>query len=574
MNTNERCIVPAFPERSVFERALRIMLLSALVGVLAGLGTSVFFALIHVFMQLAAFGRGLTGPRFTFLVPVAGMLATAVVLKTLGEAEFGHGFPDVIRAVTRRRSRIDASLTLRKMLASALCIAWGGVVGRIGPVSHIGAMLGSFLGQAFHLPAHVLKLLLGCGAAAGISASFNAPLAGVLFASEVVLRKFDAEVIVPLVIASVIGASIPRPIIGERIMFDIPVFRSLGAVELPLFALLGILCGLLSILFIKSLAIQYRHARKFKIGRYGRAISAGLVIGLVGMAFPEILQINHGMTTAFLHGEMDAWLLLAVALLLPVMTGLTLAGGGSGGVFAPSLAMGAALGGGFGRLLRFLPWDVSEPGAYAVVGAAAVLAGAVKAPITSMLLIMEVTGNHTMLLPLMAASVISIFLSRSYTDQSVLSVTSSDRGSSDTEWIDLLRDIYVDEIMGAAPPVIPAGQAISELHAYFHERPPYDQAFVVESNGRLTGVLNAEMIAATLAKREHRHARARDIAITERFLLMPESDLLGAFHEFGIRSIPELPVVNNPGERILLGTVKRDVLLKRYQDEKALRRRI
>ncbi len=561
----------AYPR--LWVRAVRVMLLAVLVGIMAGFGISFFLLLIQIFLGVAQVAREITGPRWVFLVPVTGMLVTAIMVKRMGPHGFGHGFPEVIDAVFRRRSKVPAGLTLTKMLASALCIAWGGVVGRIGPVTHVGAMLGSVIGRVFKVPTHLLRLLLGCGAAAAISATFNAPLAGVLFASEVVLRQFNVDVIVPLVVASVIGSSVPRPIIGQRIAFDVPVFHSLGAAELPLFIVLGLLAGCLATFFIKSLGTLLQYYPRLKIGWYGRAIMAGLVIGMAGMMYPEILLINHGMTTEFLHGGMNAWLLLAIAVLLPVMTGLTLAGGGSGGVFAPSLAMGAALGGSFGSFAQYLPWDVSAPGAYAVVGAAAVLAGAVRSPITAMVLVMEVTGNHTMLLPLMAASVCSIFLSRSITYDSVLTVTRHD-SDSDAGWVNLMRDIYVDEIMETEVNTIPASLSLADIREHAVAWTENQRVYVVEQNGRLVGSLRGDQLDNAPKGKEARAIRVRDIARPERYLLTRDADALGAFHEFGIRSAPELPVVNNLGERILIGSLSRTNLLERYHAERQLQLRI
>lgn len=544
----------------------RIILLSILVGITAAFGTSLFFEVIRLFSFVARLGRTVLGARLMFLIPVAGMLLTAMVVKQLGPRGFGHGFPEVIRAVKRRDSRIRPGLTLKKVLSSALCIAWGGVVGRVGPVTHIGAMLGSVLGRLMHVPTHLLKVLVGCGAAAAISASFNAPLAGVLFASEVVLRQFNVNVVVPLVVASVIGASVPRPIVGAPIVFDIPVFHSLGAAELPLFLLLGLCSGCLSVFFIISLRGQFKFFPALKIGWSGRAILAGLVIGLVGMMVPEVLRINHGMTTEFLHGRMDAWLLLTVAVVLPVMTPLTLAGGGSGGIFTPSLAMGAALGGGFGRLLQYLPWDVSDPGAYAVAGAAAALAGAVRSPLTAMVLIMEVTGNHGMLLPLMTASVASIFLSRVLSRESALTVTRMEF-DTDTAWVAIMRDIYVDEMMEKDCLTVPAETSARDINALIENQASDRVCFVVERNGYLIGSLHPADLADIPPGRAGRNLRARDVAQPERVLLTPESDALGAFHEFGIRSASELPVVNNLGARQLMGVLKRATLLERYHHE-------
>jgi len=554
------------------------MLIAVAVGIAAGAGVFGFHYLIRGFHIIAERSRGLLASRYLMpVVTVAGLLVSAWIIKVLGPEGYGHGIPEVISAVANKRSRIGLKAVLLKTVASALCIGWGGAVGKIGPVAHLGSALGSLGGRLARLPAHVVKLVVGCGSAAAIAAAFNAPLAGVLFASEVILREFDVETIVPIVIASVVGASFSQMFVGDFVVFEIREFGSLGAAELPLFVLLGALAGLMSVFFIRTLHLQYDLLKKLPIRWYGRAVVAGLVVGVVALRLPEVMGLNYGMITDAFTGELGLWTMLAVAALVPLLTGLTLAGGGSGGVFAPSLAAGAALGGAFGVLCRdTLPWQVSQPGAFAVVGAAAVLAGALRAPFTAVLIVMEVTRNQAILLPLMAAAVVSIFVSKAFLSDSIYLLRLTRRGETVThhEEIGLLGNMYVEEVMTADYVAVGPDEPASRLME-LSRREERDFFPVVNRDGEFEGTVSArELVSVARDDKAASEARVSDFTHEEALLLTPGQDLLEAFREFGLRDISALPVVDSPGSRKLVGVVMRRDLLARYRREQRLRKRI
>ena len=554
------------------------MLIAVAVGIATGAGVFGFHALVSIFYVLANKGRELLGARYLEpLVAVVGMLMVAWIVKTLGPGAYGHGIPEVISAVANRRSRINVAGVLCKTVASALCIGWGGAVGRIGPVVQLGSMLGSTAGRLAGLPSHLVKLLVGCGSAAAIAACFDAPLAGVLFASEVILREFDVETIVPIVIASVVGASFTRIFKSGEVPFDMPEFTYRGAAELPLFVVLGLLAGILSVFFIRSLYMQYDLWRKLRIGWYGRAALAGLILGVIGLGLPEVLGINYGTLATTLLGRLDLGTMIAVAIVLPLLAGLTLAGGGSGGLFAPCLVTGAALGGAFGLLCgRLLPWEVSQPGAFAVVGAAALLAGAMRAPFTAILIVIEVTGDQAILLPLMAAAVVSILVSKVFISDSIYVLKLTNRGETVAhhEEIGLLADMFVEEVMTtdyiAVTPEYPAsrlaGLSRDETRDFFP---------VVSTDGAFEGMVSSRELVSIIRDSEAAgRLTAKDCAHEEHFLLTPEQDLLEAFREFGLRDISALPVVEAADSRKLVAVVTRGDLLARYRHEQRLRKRI
>ncbi|NQT19513.1 MAG: chloride channel protein [Planctomycetes bacterium] len=568
----------AWADRSVLAQALVVMLIAVVMGIAAGAAVFGFHALVRGFHILAVKGGRLLGaPYLMPLVPVVGMLIVAWIVKVLGPGAYGHGIPEVISAVANKRSRINVAGVLCKTVASALCIAWGGAVGKVGPVAQLGSMLGSAAGRTARLPSHLVKLLVGCGSAAAIAACFDAPLAGVLFASEVILRKFDVETIVPVVIASVVGASFTRVLKGGEVSFDVPEFTYGGAAELPLFVVLGLLAGVLSVFFIWSLYRQYDLFRKLRIGWYGRAALAGLILGVIGLRLPEALGVNYGTITGTLLGRFDLGTMIAVAIVLPLLAGLTLSGGGSGGVFAPCMATGAALGGAFGMLCgRVLPWEVSQPGAFAVVGAAALLAGAVRAPFTAILIVIEVTGNHAILLPLMAAAVVSILVSKIFITDSIYVLKLTNRGETLThhEEIGLLADMYVEEVMTDDYIAVTPDEPASRLAELSREE-GRDFFPVVTPDGTFEGMVSArELVSVIRDSRAAGGLTAKDCAHEEHFLLTPVQDLLEAFREFGMRDVSALPVVEDADSRKLVAVVTRGDLLARYRHEQRLRKRI
>jgi len=558
-------------------RVLVVVLIAVVVGAAAAAGVLGFQLLTRGFHRIAlAPGGATSAPWLLVLVPVAGMVLAAWLVKVIGPEGYGHGVPEVISAVANRRSRIGLRVVSLKTLASALTIGWGGAVGKVGPVAQLGAGLGSLAGRAARMPAHLVRLLVGCGAAAGISAAFDAPLAGVLFATEVVLREFDVETIVPLVVASVVGAAFSETFIADTVGFDIPAFTYRSAAELPLFLLLGLIAGVVSVYFIRCLYGQYRLLGGLRVPWYVRAASAGLVLGAAGLWLPSVLGINYGTITSTLLGEVDLWRMLAVTLVLPPLCGLTLAGGGSGGVFAPCLATGAALGGAFGLLCREVLPNVSEPGAFAVVGAAAVVAGAVRAPFTAILLVIEATSNEAVLLPVMGAAVASIFISKALHTDSVYLHKLTIRGErySHHEEMHLLGNMYVEEVMTRDfTPVrgdAPAGELVDRSRLEGCDFLP-----VVDADGRFEGMVSAREIMHVLrGGTAAADAPARQFAREDILLLTPDNDLLEAFRQFGLLDISALPVVDSHATRRLVGVVTRRDLLARYRHEQRLRRRI
>jgi CIC family chloride channel protein len=408
-----------------------LLFLALVVGAGAGAGAVAFRYLILLFTRgitgyddYSAVGRAANGwghgIGFWFVVAapiVAGLLYGPMIHLFAREAR-GHGVPEVMLAVAERGGRIRPQVAVVKSVASALCIGGGGSVGREGPIVQIGSALGSTLGQLTRVPESRLRILVACGAAGGISATFNAPIAGVFFALELILRDFEAESFGVVVLSSFAADIIGRAAFGDTPFLHLPSFQLVSPVEYLLYAGLGIVAAVVGVAFIKVLYGSEDVAdRLWKGPEWLRPAAGGVLLGLLLLAVPQLYGVGYPPLENAIRGNWAIWFLFVLLAGKILATSLTISIGGSGGVFAPSLFMGAMLGSAYGHAIHhFLPGSTAAAGAYGLVGMGAVFAAAARAPITAVIIVFELTGEYRIILPLMFAIVlatgVSTFLSR------------------------------------------------------------------------------------------------------------------------------------------------------------------
>ncbi len=358
------------------------------------------------------------GTGFLVLAPAAGGLLYGPLVDRFAREARGHGVPEVMLAVMTHGGRIRPRVAAVKSLASAVCIGSGGSVGREGPIVQIGSALGSTLGQAIGLSAPRLRLLVACGAAGGVSATFNAPIAGALFALELILRDIEAESFGVIVVSSVTANAIARAAFGSSPFMPLPPFELHSARELLLYAVLGVLAALVGVGFMRALyGMEDLADRVWRGPEWLRPVVGGLLLGVLLLGLPQMYGVGYPVMERAIGGGYGAWLLLLLLVGKVVATSLTIAIGGSGGVFAPSLFMGAMLGMAFGHAANALFPDVAvQPGAYGLVGMGAVFAGAARAPITATVIVFELTNEYLTIPPLLLsvglAAALSAALSR------------------------------------------------------------------------------------------------------------------------------------------------------------------
>ncbi|MBW2619644.1 MAG: chloride channel protein, partial [Deltaproteobacteria bacterium] len=334
-----------------------------------------------------------------------------------------------------------------KSLASAISIAIGGSVGREGPIVQIGSAIGSSLGQVFRVSPNRMRVLVGCGAAAGIAATFNAPLAGMIFALEIILGEFAIATFSPIVLSAVMATAISRHYLGDYPAFLVPEYQLVSLWELIFYAILGLAAGVVAVGFTTTL---YKFEDLFDLWKrpdYLKPIVAGLAIGLLGLAFPWVLGVGYGGINLALAGQMSWWLLLMLVGVKIVATSMTIGGGMSGGIFAPSLFIGAMLGGAYGQLVHALfPEITASSGAYAIVGMGALVAGTTHGPLTAFLILFEMTGNYKIILPLMSACILATLMASQIKKESIYTLKLIRRGVNIRagQEVNLLRSLTVE----------------------------------------------------------------------------------------------------------------------------------
>jgi CIC family chloride channel protein len=429
--------------RASFRGPGGLIALAVLTGVAAGVGGVVFHLMIDGFTQLfsghadySAVGHAINphvpglGIWFVVVAPVVGGLIYGPLVAKFAPEARGHGVPEVMLAVNQGGGKIRPQVSLVKSLASAICIGSGGSVGREGPIVQIGSAIGSLAGQVFRRPESELRLLVACGAAGGIAATFNAPIAGVVFALELILRNFRRESFGPVVISAITADLIARAAFGNHTFLSLPGFTVSSPLEIVLYAGLAVVCTVVGRAFIRVL---YRGEdladRLWRLPEWLRPAAGGLLLGLVLLAVPQMYGVGYPVLQHAITGHFVILFLLGLLVAKLIATSLTMWIGGSGGVFAPSLFMGAMVGAAYGGIAHALfPHVVSTAGAYGVVGMGAVFAATTRAPITAVLIILELTGETHLVLPLMLAVVVASAMSGAISRDTIYTLKLRRRG--------------------------------------------------------------------------------------------------------------------------------------------------
>jgi CIC family chloride channel protein len=547
---------------------------AVVVGTGGALGVVGFYKLIDAAYALFYRWPGTFLSRSDFLAyrPLltgAGLAAAWTIMRRFGRGHDGLNVPDVQLAVARRGGRIPVRPALARTAASAVTIGAGGSAGAEGPVAVLGSTLGSWLGGIFRFESGRVSALVGAGAAAAISAAFNAPLAGAFFALEEILGSFAAGAFSAVVVSSVIAAVVSRAVFGNHPAFPIPVeYGYTLAREVVLFyPLLGALTGLVSALFIRCYFRSDDWTRRFPLPPVLLPWFGGaLVGGLVYLSRGILVGYGHLAVHLEVFGQMAWYFLLLLALGKIVATSLTLTTGGSGGLFTPSLYIGAATGGAFGVLLRDLfPALHIRPEAYALVGMGALVAGATNAPITGILIVFEMTNDYAIVPPLMLATVICHHIARRLEPDSLYSGWLRRRGERIEHGTDraLLTGLGVRDAYERAPQVFPADAPVATLLQ--HLRPGEQTTFpVVDVHRRLLGVVTmAELGQLARDRPDPAGLTAADMVGPTETVTLGDS-LLEATRRLGVRGSSALPVVEE-GSLRLTGLISRSHILAAYQ---------
>ncbi len=583
-----------------------LLLLLLAIGVGAATGLAAVFiirliAVIHNFAYGTLAGSLPWAGRFWFVVvPVLGAALGGPIIAWFASEAKGHGVPEVMQALIQRGGRIRPRVAVAKIMASALCIGSGGSAGREGPIVQVGSTLGSTLGQWLKLSDERIKNLVACGAAAGIAATFNAPLAGIIFSIEVLLCELQVAVFGNVVIAAVAASIVSQVFLGARPAFHVPTYVLHTPWEILLYTLLGLLAALTGIFFIRLLDSLEQYFDRLAIPQAVKPALGALLLGLLAYFYPHISSfmsvfpedsrlgmplldnVPHIYGSGFhfidqvLQGKAPFMLLFMLIFLKPLATSFTLGSGNSGGVFAPSLFTGAMLGGAFGHFLQFFfPELPIEVGAFALVGMAAVFAAAAHAPLTAMLIVFEMSNDYQLILPLMAAGMTASYVSQLLHPESIYTIKLARRGIRFEQGhdLDVMQGVMVEEVMNRAPVTISKDQSLAELFALFQET--HHQGFpVVDERNRLYGMVSMQDIHRTLQNMDRTLNRAEislkdvkvwDVATADPVVAYPDEPIWSAIRKMAPRDLARLPVVSREDPGRLLGMISRSDILRAYQ---------
>jgi CIC family chloride channel protein len=438
------------------------------------------------------------------VIPAAGGLIVGPLIYFFAREAKGHGVPEVMAAVALRGGVIRPRVVGVKALASAISIGSGGSVGREGPIVQIASALGSTIGQILKVPASQLRTIVGCGAAAGVSATFNAPIAGALFAAEVVVGNFAVAQLSPIVISSVVATVVSRFFLGNHPAFVVPGYELVSPFELIPYMGVGFVAGFVALAFMLMLYATEDLFEKIRMPEYLKACLGGLCVGAIGIALPNVFGVGYSTITSALNSELPAMTLGLLLMAKIVATSVTIGSGGSGGIFAPSLFLGATAGGFFGSFIhQWFPDATASSGAYALVTMGAVVAAATHAPITAIIMIFELTQTINIIPPLMAACVVSTLVATFLQRDSIYTMKLRRQGIDllEEENANVLKGIFVHDVIDRAPEVLPDGANFASVV----ERvlgSDHTEFFVQNARGELCGVIHLRELTRMLVDQE------------------------------------------------------------------------
>ncbi len=550
------------------------LILACLVGIGAGLATVFFRYLLH---EMHYFFFGVFYPWLSqfsiYLLPIIPMIGAVLLipfsLKYPGEIN-GYGMPRFLISVHIRGGLIRTRQIFVKILTAAITISTGGSAGVEGPIAQIGGAVGSSIGRFFQMGSQRLKILVACGSAAGIAAQFNAPLAGVLFAQEIIMvGEFQLQTFGVIVISSGLATAISRAFYTSAPTFGILHYDFISYYEFGLYVVLGLLIGVLAYGFIKVFFLIGDTFEQMKLHSQVKPIVGAFLVGCLGLVHFGVLSDGY----EYMHDAIQspAALPIAAIALLVVMkmiaTSITLGSGNVGGVFAPCLFIGAMIGAvfGWGADLVFPSLGI-QPGSYALVAMGAFLAAATHSPMTSIFLLFEITGNYEVIIPIMFASVIGVMVTRRLCPDSLDSMELSRQGIHLHKGVEasILNTIQVKSVMIKEFETLPETMSFAEFMKFFpNSKTQYYP--VLDNRGKMTGVVSFQDIREIMLEDGLEHVVVmKELAETDLIKLFPHDNLTTAIKKFGIKDIGTIPVVDPEDHQKIIGILQRKDVIDTY----------
>ncbi len=565
-------------ERYGISPAAETTILAAFVGVFTGFGV-IFFKNTIRFVQWGFWHLPSMNPQallelpwwMRLLIPAVGGLIVGPLIYFLAREAEGNGVPEVMEAVVIKNGIIRPVVVMIKIVASALSIGSGGSVGREGPIVQIGAAIGSSIGQFLKLRQVQMKTIVGCGVAAGISATFNAPIAGSLFALELIVSDFGLTSFIPIIVAAVTSTAITRHFYGNVLEFVLPHFQMVSFWELFIYLFLGLLAGIVGSAFSRFLYIAGDGFKALKLPPWLKPAIGGLVVGAIAIKLPHIMGVGYETIHVMFGGELTLWLMILLVFLKIFTTSVTVGSGGSGGVFSPSLFIGAMLGGAFGTVIHgIFPEMTGSPGAYAIVGMGAVNGACTLAPLSAIIVLIELTNNYSITLPLMFTVGIATLVSRKFSHDSIYTRKLSRKGIQVHmgEDLNILRALKVSDIIRHDESTVSSTASMEELLNLALNK-HRNIIFVVDSDGRFQGMITLQELKQVMMHPEkHKHATVSDL-VEQYDSIYVDQTLDTVINVFGDTGYERLPVIDRTGK--LVGSAILSDLIRQYNMEVANR---
>lgn len=590
----KRKLAVALLDRMAPPEGVVLLLLAVIIGAGTG-GAAVLFIKLINFIQVSSFSSESTlfsflGKSTYFIIPFAGAMIAGPLIAWFAKEAKGHGVPEVMQALVMEGGRIRPRVAIAKIIASSMCIGTGGSAGREGPIVQVGSALGSTVGQVLRLSDERIKNLVSCGAAAGIAATFNAPIAGVAFAIEVLMSELQVRTFGNVVIAAVSASIVSQIFLGDNPAFSVPSFSLQSPLAILLFLLLGLASAIAAVIFILVLGWFEQKFDAWEVPQYIKPATGALMLGLTGFAYmyisgdfagatiegPTLFLENippfYGSGFAFideaLHNNVPFLLLVLLIFFKPLATSFTLGSGNSGGVFAPSLFIGAMLGGVLGMIFyKLLPDIAGSPGSYALVGMAAVFAAAARAPLTAILIVFEMSNDYEMILPLMVAAVTASHFAQWIYPESIYTQKLTRRGIHFEQGrdMDIMQGVRVSEVMNKKPTFVYRDTPLPDLYRMFQEK-NFLGFPVLDKEDNLWGFVTLQDMERILSNNtlNLRGLTANDIAVMEPVTVFPDEPIWTAIQKMAPRDLARLPVVSRKGTGELVGLISRSDILRAY----------
>lgn len=561
------------------------LVLAGVVGIIGGLVNVIFFGLIEGVMNLALGQAGEVVyiaehlPVWQRIVTPAlgGLIAGAILFYGL-KLVANQGANNIVEVVIAGDGRLRIRSALVKAISSLISIGTGASLGREGSITQTSAALSSKIGQLAKWQPYRLRLLVACGAASGMAAAYNAPIAGAVFASQIVLGSFSMTYFAPVIFASVVASMVSRTFFGIKPFYEVPTFDFTSLAQLPWFLCLGLLSGITGAIFLKMLRQAEEYFARVKLPIYARMALGGLIVGLLAIEYPQVWGNGFGAINRILHVDTTFIFIAGLFLAKLLATLATVGSGAVGGVFTPTLFLGAAMGSIFGAVLHFLDWSHLPTGAFALVGMGSVLAATIHAPLLAMIMIFEISLNYSVMPPLMLACVVSTIVARNLHPDSIYTEPLRRKGvTEDTasqQQLGAATHRTVGEIMREPVPPVRDTASFREVADRFLTT-TFNFLPVIDGSGKFIGIIALQDMKEHLGSDGFfDNIIAYDLMRPAPECLTPSQRLQDTLPILLKSELRNVPVINHPSERLLVGSVQRSEALSLLSEAISARRAI